>query len=527
MSYVSLLYLLLFLPTVLLIYKLLPQRHRWKILLIASYVFFYSISKNLLVFIILSTASIHYIGIWLSSCKTEYKLNQKNTEDKAVLKAAYMKKRRRILWLGIAFNIGILLFLKYFNFFGSNVNALLSLVSSPVLIPALKLAVPIGISFYTLQAVSYIVDVYYGKIEADDNLGRLALYLSFFPAIMEGPISRYSQIAHDLYAGHDLKYKNVTFGLQRFAWGLFKKLVIADRLNPLVKTVFEHHDEYGGIIIILGAILYTFQLYADFSGCIDMTIGTGEMFGVSIPENFRQPFFAKTASEFWHRWHITLGTWFKDYIFYPLSLTKGVKKLGKTLRNKCGKHLGQVIQSSIPLFAVWFCNGLWHGTGWNYLFFGFYYFVLIIMGNLFEPYIQKTADRLHINREGHGYRAFQTVKMLAIIFTGELFFRADGLGTGISMFTSIFTKFDLSVLMNGSILKLGLSGRELIVAVIGLIVVLIVGIIHEKGISIREKVAAMPIYLRWSFYYAAILTIIIFGAYGNGYSPADMLYANF
>lgn len=176
----------------------------------------------------------------------------------------------------------MLLFLKYFDFFGQNANQLLSLLNLPEVIPTLKLAVPLGISFYTMQAVSYVTDVYHGKIEADDNLGRLALYMSFFPIIMEGPICRYSETAVSLYEGRPLLYKNAAYGYQRIIWGLFKKMVIADRLNPLVAKIFDNYGDYGGAIVVVGAVLYTFQLYADFSGCIDITIGAGEIFGVKF-----------------------------------------------------------------------------------------------------------------------------------------------------------------------------------------------------------------------------------------------------
>jgi D-alanyl-lipoteichoic acid acyltransferase DltB (MBOAT superfamily) len=527
MSYASPLYLFVFLPVVLLLYQIVSQKHRWKILLIASYFFFYLISGKLLIFIIASTFSIHHIGLWLSACKKDYIEKKIVTSDKIALKAAYVKKRRGILLFGIGLQIGVLLFLKYFNFIGLNINGVLKQAASPVLIPFLKLALPVGISFYSLQAVSYIADVYWERIEADDNLGRLALFMSFFPNIMEGPICRYKQTAEALYQGKCLEYSNVTFGMQRIIWGLFKKLVIADRLNPLVETVFNKHGQYNGFIVIVAAVCYTFQLYMDFSGCIDITIGIGRMFGATIPENFRQPFFSRTASEFWRRWHITLGTWFKDYIFYPISLTKFVKKLGKSSREKFGKHIGQIIPSSIALFCVWSCNGLWHGAAWNYIFYGMYYFILISLGNASEPLVQKVTASLKINRDSVLYRAFQTVKMLLIIFTGELFFRANGLQSGISMFKSIFYGFKWSAVTYGSVLRLGLSIQDFAVVFFGSVAVLAVGIIHEKGISISDKIAGRNIIFRWSLYYAAIMLVIILGAYGDGYVQAKLIYAGF
>ena len=527
MAYNSLLYLFIFLPAVLLAYHFTPQGRRYRILLCASYVFFLSFSGRLLVYLLFSTLSIHHMGLWLASCKKDYLSGEYAPEDKKAKKTAYESKRRRILWFGIGLQLSILLVLKYSGFFFENLNVLLKAISFPRLLPSMKFALPIGISFYTLQAISYLVDVYYEKIEADSNLGRLALYLSFFPSLLEGPICRYSQTAQDLYQGKPLEYRNITYGLQRLMWGLFKKLVIADRLNLLVETIFDTPNHYGGIIIMAGAVLYTFQLYADFSGCIDMTIGTGEMFGVTIPENFRQPFFSKTPSEFWRRWHITLGAWLKDYIFYPISLTKFAKKLGKKSRAKFGKHLGQVISSSAALFGVWILNGLWHGTGWNYIFFGMYYFVLILLENLMEPTIQRIANALRINRTGTLYRSFQTVKLLLIVFIGELFFRANSLTEGMNMFLSIFTGFHWSAVTDGSLLKLGLSLPDFIAIFFGFIAVYTVGVIHEKGISIRERISGWNLFARWSFLYAAILLIIVLGAYGDGYVPAKLIYAGF
>ncbi|GLC81619.1 MBOAT family O-acyltransferase [Lacrimispora brassicae] len=527
MAYNSLLYLFIFLPAVLLAYQLAPQSSRYKVLLSASYVFFLSFSGRLLVYLLFSTLSIHHMGLWLASCKKDYIWAGCTPETKKAKKAAYEAKRRRILWLGMGLQLSILLILKYSGFFFENINLVLKAISFPRLLPSMKFALPIGISFYTLQAISYLIDVYYDKIEADHNLGRLALYLSFFPALLEGPICRYSQTAEALCQGKPLEYKNVTYGLQRMMWGLFKKLVIADRLNLLVETIFDTPNHYGGIIVFAGAVLYTFQLYADFSGCIDMTIGTGEMFGVTIPENFRQPFFAKTASEFWRRWHITLGAWLKDYIFYPISLTKFVKNLGKHSRAKWGKHLGQVISSSIALFGVWILNGLWHGTGWNYIFFGMYYYVLILLGNLLEPAVQRITNALRIRRTGTLYRSFQTIKLLLIVFTGELFFRANNLTAGMNMFRSIFTGFHWSALTDGSLLKLGLSLPDFIAIFFGFIAVYAVGAIHEQGISIRERISRLNILARWSLLYAAILIVIVLGAYGDGYLPAKLIYAGF
>lgn len=523
MTYTYLIYLLLFLPCVLLVYGLSPRRLRGKVLLAASYLFFFQMSKFLLCYLVFTTLSVYGVGRWLSAAQAVGDRRIQAGADKKAARAATTRRRRGILWLGVAAQVGILFFLKFFNFIGLNLNALLG---GPF-IPELKLALPIGISFYTLEAVSYLVDVYYRKVEAERSLGRLALFLAFFPAIMEGPICRYGETALPLWEGRPLEYRNVAFGAQRLLWGLFKKWVVADRLNPLVNTLFGSYDQYSGLVVALGAVLYTFQLYADFSGCIDMTIGTGEMLGVKLPENFRQPFFAKTPSEFWRRWHITLGAWFKDYIFYPLSLTGGIKRLGKSARKKLGKHYGQIVQTLVPLFAVWLSNGLWHGTGWNYLFYGMFYYVLIVLGELAEPQVERLTAALGINRSGRLWRLLQSVKMLVIIFTGELFFRAEGLRAGFAMFGSIFTGFGSGGLTDGSLLRLGLSSQDYLAVALGLGVMLAVGVLHENGVHIRERVAAWGIGWRWGFYYLALLAVLLLGAYGSGYTPAELIYAGF
>ena len=391
----------------------------------------------------------------------------------------------------------------------------------------IKHLAPIGISFYTLEALSYIIDVYNEKIKAEHKILKLTLFLSFFPQIMEGPIARYYDTANDLYEGRIATYKNFCFGYQRVLLGMFKKLVIANRLNILVKIIFSEYMNYGGISVALGVIGYTVMLYMEFSGTMDVVIGSGEIFGVKIPENFRQPFFSKNISEFWTRWHITLGLWFKDYIFYPVSLSQPMRNLTAKARKKLGNRFGPLISGTIALFTVWLLNGLWHGAGWTFLFFGMYHFFMILMGNIFEPTIVKVCHKLHINRKNIFYRVFQSVKMTILVFVGELFFRAPTMKAAFAMLKRIFTKFSFVSLKNGEILTLGLDIKDYIVLLISIVFIFIIGILKERGHNIREKVSNKNIFIRWIIYYAFILIIIIFGAYGVGYVPVEPIYADF
>ena len=527
-SYCVPVYFVVFLPLVVLAYQVVPQRHRWKLLLAADYAFFFAISGKLLVFLLLSTVSIHHIGLWLGTFQTERDLAVKGAErsERKAIKAAYQAKTRGVLTLGILFHVGLLLVLKYADFFGGNVNHLLTALGLSWQIPTFAFAMPIGISFYTMQAVSYLVDVYRGTVKPDRSLARLALYMSFFPALIEGPICRYSDTADQIWEGRPVTYHNLTFGAQRILYGLFKKIVIADRLNPLILAVFSNPAKYDGGVIALAMVCYTCQLYMEFSGTMDVVIGSGEIFGVTLPENFRHPFFSKSISEFWTRWHITLGTWFKDYIFYPVSLSAPLKKLTANARKKLGNHFGPVLASGIALFCVWFCNGLWHGSAWNYIFFGLYHFVLIFAGNFFEPTNKWVLGKLHIDRQSLPWRSWQVLRTIVLVNFGELFFRATRLRTGLSMFRRIFTKFTLASFRNGDFL-VSIDRKDLIVVIAGVLLVLTFSILQERGRSIRETAARQKLPVRWLCYYAFILLIVIFGAYGKAYTPVDPIYAGF
>ena len=516
MSYHLLEYFAIFLPIVILVYQICPQKYRKVVLLTANYVFFYLISKTLLIYLIGATLFTHYIGIWLENVAL-------TTESDA---KTITKKKRMVLGFGVLASVGLLVILKYLNFFGQSASDFVNLFTDAWKYEPIKFMVPIGISFYTLQMISYMTDVYRGKVKAEHNLFKMALYLSFFPQIMEGPISRFTEVADDLYEGRAITFQNLKFGYQRILWGLFKKIVLADRIYATVKYVYGNYAELDGSIIAFGVICYTAQLYLEFSGCMDIIIGSGEIFGITLPENFRQPFAAKDASEFWRRWHITLGSFFKDYIFYPVSLAKPVKKLAKKFKERFGRGVSQFVAPTVALFCVWSCNGLWHGANWTFIFYGMYYFVIIFLENITEAPIKKLAEKLHINREGTPYRIFQAIKMFFIINIGELFFRADTLSDGFAMLGKIITNFHISELLY-KIDSLKMDEADLVIAAIGIIIVAIVGTLHERGVKIRETIAGWVLPARWSVWYATIVVVVLFGAYGVGYTLVEMIYAGY
>lgn len=494
MEYHLLTYSLLFLPAILLLYQLTAVKFRWVLLLAADYVFFWMISGKLIVYLLLAT-----MITYLTGAATDYVSTHSKVKGRQLT-----RRKRMVLATGILINLSMLIVFKYFKLIGIHFIA------------------PIGISYYTLQTISYMTDVYRKTIPADRHPGRVALYLSYFPQIIEGPISRYSEVAHELFAGKNLEYSNIVSGYQRILWGLFKKMMVADHLAPGVHTIFSHPDHYDGSAILLGAALFTIQLYTEFSGCMDIIIGSGEAFGIKLPENFRQPFFASNASDFWRRWHITLGTWLKDYIFYPISLAKPLKKLSKRVKKAFGIGVSKMVAPTIALFFVWLCNGIWHGAGLTYLFYGMYYFVLIFAETITEPFFESIYKKHNITDKNILLRTVRGVKLFIIVIIGEMFFRATTLAQGFSMLKQICFDFHISSVLANNI---KIDNYDLIITACAILIVFIVDILHEMNISIRKKIACLQLPMRWAIWYAMIFGIVIFGAYGAGYTIVDMIYA--
>lgn len=517
MNKVMMIYFLVLAATVI-VYYALPLKRRWIALLAFSIVFYAVNSTYLFVFIASTTLSVYFCARYIQ------KSNDAPVaagEDLAANAKKVKKHNKTAVVLIIVFNLAIIGVLKYYNFFGGTLNSLFSLMHIDAKIPAMKMLLPLGISFYTLQAIGYLIDVYRKKYAAETNFCKLSLFLIFFPQILEGPISRYDQTADQLYEGHKADYKGITYGLQRILWGLFKKMVVADRLYLLVKTVSDNPGNFSGYASLLFIFCYTLQLYADFSGFIDIAIGSGELFGVKLPENFKRPFFAKSAQEFWKRWHITLGVWLKEYVFYSVALSpKVVKSCGK-LKKRWRNHFTKMLPTAIALLAVWLCNGLWHGPEWKYIVYGLYYFVIIVSGMMLEPLFRKLYQKIHLNPDGKAFTVFRHIRTLLIIFIGETIFGANTLGDAFMILSSVFRPY------HGSIFSLGMDLQEIVVACLALLLMLGVGIVQEKGIGIRDKVASVALPVRWASYMSLILVILVFGAYGDMYNLVPFIYGNF
>ena len=320
MAYHTTAYLIVFLPVTACVYQMVQRDKRRYVLLLAGYYFFWTFSEMLLFFLIGTTLFTHYICLLMTRMREQNLYLAMREREKKHWKTGNNKKEKKILIFGILVLLGVLGYMKYHNFFVSNWNFLADRIGFISPLQEKELLIPIGISFYTLQAIGYMADVYWNKTEVYPLPGKIALYLAFFPQIMEGPISSYAQTADQLWKGEPIRPENLCSGSVRILWGLFKKLIIADRLYVLVGTIYDKPEDYKGAAITVAAVAYTIQLYTEFSGCMDIVIGSGRVFGIQLPENFRQPFFADSASDFWRRWHMTLGVWFRTYVFYPISV---------------------------------------------------------------------------------------------------------------------------------------------------------------------------------------------------------------
>lgn len=509
MAYNTNVYFIVFLPLAMLVYQLTPKKYRWISLLASSVVFFGLISKYLILWAILTTALTYAGGVLIGRHGNEPQAG------------------KRILWYSLVPVLGILVGLKYTNFTIEIINRVVASAGMTGTIPLLNILVPIGISFYTLQAIGYLLDVYWKRIAPEQNYFRLLLFLIYFPTVMEGPICRWTDVSEQLFQGEPIHQENLTKGCIRIVWGLFKRMIIADRLNVAVNALYGTNIYVGGAMVIVSMLITTIQLYMEFSGTIDIVIGSSRIFNIVLPENFRQPFLAKSASEFWRRWHISLGTWFKNYIFYPVTTSPLMKKWNKFGRKHAGKYITTVVTSAIALFPVWMLNGLWHGPKFPYIMYGVYYFIVLLLEVMLEPAGKAFWEKLHCKEEGFVVSAVRMVRTWGIVLVGEMLFRAQNIGQFFPLMKRIFSAIQVGGGLGASMMEIGMDIGDYAVVVLGCVIAFGVEIILEKQPDFLERLPEWSTPKRWLVYYSVIMAIIVFGAYGDGYQPADLIYAGF
>lgn len=522
MSYNSFIYLFVFLVVSWGIWAVLPQRGRPFALLGASLVFYLVSARQYIIYILAVAAVAWAVGQQLARLDALFAAARSDLAVPArkALKKQVAALKKFTVAFGAVLCIASLLAVKYLPFAARVWNAVAAHLPGTPALAVPNFVQPLGLSFFTLMAVGYVIDVYRGACAPAAQYWQVLLFLSFWPHVVEGPFDRYGALAPALFDPPRPSYRSLTFGVQRILWGLFKKMVIADRAYMLVKAVFDDWVQYSGAAVVLGTLLYTLELYAEFSGCMDIVCGSAELFGVPLAENFRQPFFSRSVGEFWRRWHITLGAWLREYVFQPLVLSRPMQKFTKFCRDRIGPAAARQWPVWCSLGITWVLIGLWHGAAFIYLLYGLYYFALQWLGELAEPLLLKALPNLPAWRKKPAYRLWQSLRTAVLVCFGMLLFRANGVRAAGEMLVSLFTPYEKSLLIK-------IDARDMAVLLAGAVILFAVDWLHARGHHLRAEIAARPIALRWAFYIGAVLLVMIFGAYGDHYEPAAFIYAQF
>lgn len=495
---------MLFLAVLVILYYLIPQKYQWMLMLLAGLLFYACGGAGGLVYLLVTVFSIWALAMYMSRFPKGD------------------KTRKKVFIAGLILNAGILAVLKYANFFLENVNAILA--PGGYSYPYVNWLLPLGISYYTFQSVGYFIDVYQGKIQPEKNPGHFALFVSFFPQMVQGPISRYDELRDQLFKGYSFDKARIKSGLLRMLWGYFKKLVVADRIAPLAVTIASAPEGFRGIWVWIGMFAYTIWMYADFTGGIDIVLGAAELFGITLPENFDHPFFSKSLSEFWRRWHMSLMRWLREYIFFPVSMSKAVGKLSQKVRKTFGKDMGRRVPLYLASFITWFVTGIWHGASWNFVSWGMANCIALLISQELSSWSKKFR-KAHTWTQSPIYDGFLVVRTFLIFCMLEMF-EYYPFSDVFRMFGSMFIDLDVRELLNGTLFQLGLSVQDFIILILSLVLMILTGFISLR-MPMREWLSHRPFFVRFILVYGLFLCVLIFGIYGQGYDASQFIYNQF
>lgn len=534
MSLISLQFAVFVLAAVI-VYYLFPKRYRWTVLLAASYIYYLLICNKYIIYMIVTTVSTYFgarmieAGYQKQSEVLKAHKGEWSREERKAYKQRVTGKCRGIMLAVLLLNFGILGVLKYSGFAANVISSVASAFGAQVHFPELGFLLPLGISFYTFQTMGYIIDVYQEKVAAEKNIARFALFVSFFPQIIQGPIAMYDDLAHQLYEPHTFQFRNMKNGAALILWGAFKKMVIADRAVTVINLVTADSEAFSGTFILFTALLYALQLYADFSGGIDIVRGIGEFFGIQMAENFRRPYFSRSLTEYWHRWHITLGNWVRNYVFYPLSISKKFLDMGRWMQKHWGKHLAKVVPTSLASLITFLIIGIWHGANGKYVAFGLWNGVVIMLIEICRPFNEKVGNALHVNREGKLYQLAAVLWTFILVLVGYYFDIARNFNDAVRMLIRSVTDLHLSDVHQLACLKpAGLDKYDYFVILAGAVVIFIVSVIQERSEqTVRDILWQKKQWVQWAVFLCGMIVIMIFGYYGPHMTPADFVYMQF
>ena len=518
---------LAFLFVILVLYYICPVKGRWLVLLAASLYFYIICGAVYFIPFIAGTSFIVWIcsvriGMLYEKSKEMSSIQGLDKKQKKAIKARYQRRASLWLFLAIFLCIGYLCVVKFAKYVAAYLNAGAGVEK----FSAAWVIVPLGISYYTFSTVGYILDVYWRRYEYEKNYVRFFLYAIYFPHIMQGPISRYSLLGQELKKEVRFDFQQIVFGAELMLYGFFKKMVIADRLNLFLRTIYDGNMDHPGSLFLLAMICDSFMIYMDFSGYTDIVRGASQMFGIELEQNFNHPFFSKTVSEFWRRWHMTLGGWFRDYVYYPITIAGWMKGLNKFNKKYMPQRITRFVTIVIPVMVTWICTGLWHGTGETYLAWGIYYGVLITLSTAFAPELEILKKFLGINDQAGSWKWFQTIRTFLIFTGGRVLTSPGSLENTKLLFRQIATDFQPWIFFDQSLYTYGLTASHWLVIIFSLLLVWRISLMQEQG-SVRELLAKQNIVFRWAVIYLAIFSILIFGIYGPGFNASSFVYMQF
>jgi len=514
---------LLFAAVVLLGNYLLPQRARWVWLLIASMFFYLTAGWEYVIFLLLTVATTYLAGFLMDrnlQKQDAYLAENKQTlsrEEKKAVKAKTKSRNRIFLIAALVINFGVLALFKVLS-----VAPFRGMVDGTALSFFVRIGLPLGISFYMFQSMGYLVDIFRTTDKAEKNPFKLLLFAAYFPQLIQGPISKHSELAPQLTAGKKFDGKEFSFGLQRMLWGFFKKLVIADRIAAAVVALKA--PEFAGFGFFLLTVFYAVQIYADFTGGIDMALGLSQALGITLPENFVRPFFSKNIAEYWRRWHITLGEWMKSYIFYPISVCQPMLKLSKAARGKLG-NFGKRLPVYVASVATWCTTGIWHGITPNFILWGLMNCFVIVVSEELTPLYEKFHNRFHLKNK-RWYGVFEMVRMFILMNLIRIVDLFPNVGTYFAKMGSLVTTFNFHILWDGTLSKLGLTGLDYGILGFGIVLLFAVSLFQEKKGSFREFLWEKPV-LRYTLVLGLLVCVLLMGSYGIGYNASNFIYNQF
>lgn len=488
---------LVFFPVVLLIYFIIPQKQRYLWLLIASYYFYMCWNAKYALLLLLSTAITYLSGIFLERIKNS-ELEKKERYKKCVVAISFL------------LNLGILFYFKYANFTMTMLAHAFETVHIQLNMPTFDIILPVGISFYTFQALSYTMDVYRDEIYAEKNFFRYALFVSFFPQLVAGPIERSKNLLKQLATPKNFDFDDMREGVLLMIWGFFLKMVVADRISIFVDNVYGDYTNFSGMFLVVATILFAFQIYCDFAGYSTIAMGAAKILRIDLMENFQAPYLSASVAEFWRNWHISLTSWFKDYLYIPL---------GGSRKGKLRKYLNKMI--------VFLISGLWHGASCSFVVWGGLNGLYQVAGEVLKPLRDRAVKALHLNRESFGHRMVQVLGTFVLIDFSWIFFRASGLLEAYEIIRSMVSVRNPWILFDGSLYGCGLDEKNFRFMLLSIIVILAADFCKKKGIVIRKFIIKQDYWFRWLVISLSITAIFLFGKYGPAYEAVNFIYFQF